>query len=111
MWSPLVPRPVGPSTEAWSCSLPLPGVTASASTVPTSWWVNTTADRGGAGNARACFGADDVAWVGTAGALDAVVETGPGVRWSRTTTITTPATPTESAAMPASSRRITVGPG
>ena len=108
--SPLVPLPVGPTADAWSLTPPFAGVTASASTVPPSWRVKTTAEGGGAGKPFEAF-VDDEGWVDAAATMLVLFETGPGVRCSRTATITTPATPTERATMLASSRTITVDAG
>jgi hypothetical protein len=72
--------------------------------------VKTTADGGGAGKPVGTVAADE-GCVGAAATLVVVAETGPGVRSSRTATMTTPATPTERAAMLASSRTITVDAG
>ena len=105
--SPLVPPPCWPTTDACSPSRLPCGVTASASTLPPSWCVNTVAPCGGAGNPVDGVGDAAVADEPAGGATDVVVATGPGVSCSRTTTTTIATTPTTSAATAASSRRTT----
>ena len=78
--------------------------------MPPSWCVKTTAEGGGAGKPFRTFDDGD-GCPGADATPVAVADTGPGVRCSRTATITTPATPTERAAMLASNRTTTVDAG